>query len=359
MKARIKLFVIGLAVLAILIPLPVSAGTVTLPNDIAWAMTADTYRACCQQAYLNAINRLRVLAEGKEPGTWCVVMDADETVISNVQFQAEQAAKGEGYSRDAWNAWCERMDATAIPGAIEFLSAVRELGGKIIIVTNRQAPLNEPTVKNLEKVKIPFDLCLTREGPYKDDRAKDQRRSDIEKGTLKGLPLGKRMPPLEIIMLGGDQTHDLYEGKTFEEVKDRFGSDLIIIPNPMYGDWTGATFQTSGTPARPGQKTSAPAPTDTVTWQEAMDRVGETVTVEAEIVSVYDPAERGRSGPVKLNTDRDWSTSLTIILFNKDGKFGDPSRFDGRKIRARGKVSTYQDSVQLTVFGPDTIEIVD
>jgi len=90
-----------------------------------------------------------------------------------------------------------------------------------------------------------------------------------------------------------------------------------------------------------------------------MDRVGQTVTVEAQIVSVYDPAERGRTGPVKLNTDRDWNTSLTIVLFNKDGQFGDPARFNGKTIRATGKVSIYRDSTQLTVFGPDTIEIVD
>jgi 5'-nucleotidase (lipoprotein e(P4) family) len=375
MKSRIKLSLAILIALVLLIPLSAAAGTVTLPNDIAWVMTADTYRMCCQQAYLNAINRLRVLAEGRKPGTWCVVLDADETIISNVQFQAEQAASGAGYSRDAWNAWCQRMEATAIPGAIEFLSAVRELGGKIIIVTNRQAPLHEPTVKNLEKIKIPFDLCLTREGAYKDDRSKVQRRSDIEKGTLKDLPLGKRMPALEILMLAGDQTHDLYEGKTYDEVKDRFGTNLIIVPNPMYGDWAGATFKVPAgaaparrpVSARPAAEeepaVSAPprarSGESAITWQEAMDRVGQTVTVEAQIVSVYDPAERGRTGPVKLNTDRDWKTSLTIILFNKDGQFGDPSRFDGKTVRAKGKVSIYQDSVQLSVFGPDTIEIVD
>jgi len=116
MKSRIKWSLAILIALAISIPLSGAARTVTLPNDISWVMTADTYRQCTQQAYLNAINRLRVLAEGKEPGTWCVVLDADETVISNVQFQAELAAAGAGYSRDAWNAWCQRMEATALPG---------------------------------------------------------------------------------------------------------------------------------------------------------------------------------------------------------------------------------------------------
>ncbi len=361
MKSKNKLFLVILAILAISIPLPGAAKTVTLPNDISWVYAADTYRGCVQQAYLNAINRVKVLAEGKEPGTWCVVLDADETIISNVKFQAEQAAKGEGYSRDAWNAWCQRMEATALPGAIEFLNVVRELGGKIIIVTNRQAPLGEPTVKNLEKVGIPFDVCLLREGVYKEDRSKTQRRGDIEKGTVKNLPLGQRLPRLEILMLAGDQTHDLYAEETFDQVKDRYGKDLIVIPNPMYGDWTGAEFDAParGLQPRPGASSRSPAAGAAITWQEAMDKVGQTVTVEAQIVNVYDPAARGSSGPVKLNTDRDWDTSLTIVLFNKDGQFGDPARFNGKTIRATGKVSVYRDSTQLTVFGPDTIKIVD
>ncbi|MDP8237062.1 MAG: HAD family acid phosphatase, partial [Candidatus Erginobacter occultus] len=257
---------------------------------------------------------------------------------------------------------------------------VRNLGGKIIIVTNRQAPLGEPTVKNLEKVGIPFDVCLLREGVYKEDRSKAARRTDIEKGAVKNLPLGKRLLPLEILMLAGDQTHDLYEDETFDQVKARYGKDLIVIPNPMYGDWTGATFEGPAGPARSrpaaadespdgpdpdppaartGSSSRSPASRAAITWQEAMDKVGQTVTVEAQIVNVYDPAARGSSGPVKLNTDRDWATSLTIVLFNKDGQFGDPARFDGKTIRATGKVSVYRDATQLTVFGPDTIEIVD
>jgi len=90
-----------------------------------------------------------------------------------------------------------------------------------------------------------------------------------------------------------------------------------------------------------------------------MDKVGENVLVETEIVSVYDPASRGKGGPVKLNTSRDWNEGLTIILFNKDGSFGDPERFNGKKVRASGKVGTYRDAVQLTIGGPDDIEIIE
>ncbi|MFH1038381.1 MAG: HAD family acid phosphatase [PVC group bacterium] len=367
MKDKMKLMSLFLLALLLAVPAAEAAGSVTLPNDIAWVMSADTYKECVQQAYLNAMNRLTKLAEGKEAGTWCVVLDADETIISNVRFQAELAVKKQSYSKSAWNAWCSRGEAPVLPGVIEYLSLVQKLGGKVIIITNRQSPLREPTVKNLKEQGIHFDLCLLREGLYQDDRTKVMRRTDIEKGTVKDLPPGVKLPPLEILMLAGDQTHDLYDKGSFEDVKDRFGKDLIILPNPMYGDWTepAADFHPSssaGLAPVPGAAppAAAAAPEEAaITWQEAMDRIGDTVTVEAAIVNVYDPAARGKGGPVKLNTDRSWDESLTIVLFNKDGKFGDPARFNGKRIRARGKVGTFQDAVQLTVFGPDDIEILE
>ncbi len=386
MKTRIRLFAVLLAALAVIIPPAAAAETVTLPNDISWVKTSAAYLGCVQQAYLNGINRLQKLAEGKKPGTWCVVLDADETIITNVQFQAEQFANGEGYTNQAWTAWCQRSEARALPGAIDFLNEVRRLGGKIIIITNRQEPLREPTIKNLEKEGIPFDVCLLREGPYREDRTKAQRRSDVEQGTLKNLRLGERQPKLEILMLVGDQPHDLYEKQIFSEVKDRFGNDLIILPNPMYGDGIGSTFEvppgmvraSSPAAAAPAAVTAieeapaaeeAPAPRSraagaAITWQEAMRREGQTVTVEARIVSVYDPESRGRGGPVKLNTDRDFKTSLTIIFYKKDRSgrdqgFGDLSRFEGKTVRVTGKVSDYQGQKQLTVSNSSQIEVID
>ena len=235
-------YVFAAFLLAGLIAFTVSASAekVKLTNDIAWVKAADAYKCCVHQAYANAMNRLRKLAKDEKPGTWCVVLDADETVISNVPFQAKLQATGEEYSSDNWNDWCLKAKAKALPGAKEFCKLAKELGGKVIIITNRkQPPLQNATVKNLKEVGIPFDACLLREGPYARDRSKKLRRTDVEKGAVKTLPEGKKLPPLKIVMRVGDQTHDLYEDKKlgFEDVKDRLGTDLVIIPNPMYGDW--------------------------------------------------------------------------------------------------------------------------
>lgn len=215
---------------------------VKLTKDVQWVNGSEEFQLCARQAYMNAMNRLRKLAENEKPGTWCVVLDADETVISNLEFQKELQARGIGYDGSLWTEWGLKGKAAAISGAKEFCGLVQELGGKVIIITNRKDPLREATIKNLDELGIPYDACILREGPYSGDRTKVQRRDDVEKGTIQGYWAEKNFPPLKILMLAGDQKHDLYDGKKekFSQIKDRVAKDFIVIPNPMYGDWESA-----------------------------------------------------------------------------------------------------------------------
>jgi DNA/RNA endonuclease YhcR with UshA esterase domain len=96
-----------------------------------------------------------------------------------------------------------------------------------------------------------------------------------------------------------------------------------------------------------------------ITWQEAMKKMGQQVTVEAVIVNVYDPDKRGKKGPVKLNVDRNWKESLTFVLFNRDGKFGDPAQFLNKKVQVTGTVGEFRGSTQIKVESPSDIKIVD
>lgn len=211
------------------------AARAKLPNDIAWC-ESDAYKACVLQAWDGGAMRLKGLAGAETPGAWCAVLDADETIISNMEFQKMLAVTGTRHSSANWNEWCEKARATALPGAKEYCALVRELGGKLIIVTNRDGKTREATIKNLDALGFAYDAVLFREGPYAKDRLKTMRRGDIEKGTVKTLPEGKTLPPLKILMLGGDQLHDLYndEQLSFDQVKDRFAKDFIVLPNPMY-----------------------------------------------------------------------------------------------------------------------------
>lgn len=335
------------------------AGQVKLPNDIAWVSASDSYKACVLQTWVGAGMRLRELAKAEKPGTWCVVLDADETIISNIDFEKELVVKGIEHTSEGWDAWCNRAAATALPGAREYCALVRELGGRVVVITNREAPTKTATVKNLEALGFACDAVLFREGPYARDRAKTMRRDDIEKGTAKTLPGGKSLPPLKIVMLGGDQMHDLYDADRYslEQVKDRFARDLVILPNPIYGDWmrNGLYVEAPGLKAAPGNPGSAASSAAGVlTPQEAKGKVGETVIVEGVVAGVR-VRERG---PHQLNFSDNPREGLSVVIFDKE-KFGDVrARYEGKKIRIRGRVSDYRGASQIKASDPAQIEVL-
>lgn len=331
-------------------------------NDILWVRQSEAYECCVYQAYVNGMRRLRELAEGKEPGTWCVVLDADEMVISNVEFQEDFSVAGGKNFTAMWNAWCMRAEAEALPGAREFCELAKELGGRVIIVTNRKnPPLRGATEKNLKAQGIPYDACLLREGPYLNDRAKTMRREDVEKGTVKTLPEGMKLPPLDILMLAGDQTHDLYEhGAGFDKVKDRFGKDLMIIPNPMYGDWArGGSYKKKAKRNATKGKKAADDTQQPITWQEAMQKVGQEVIVEGTIVDVYIP-ERG---PAKMNFTKPWWKGLVLVVWKKEMYPNLTADYLDKRVRVRGKVTTYtgtkgRTSYQIEINSAGRITVV-
>lgn len=252
-SAALLIFILILGIICVAPAYADKTVKVKLSRDVQWVNGSEEFRLCARQAYMNAMNRLKELAKNEKPGTWCVVLDADETMISNLEFQKELQARGIGYDENLWKEWGLEAKATAIPGTKEFCKLAQELGGKVIIITNRKDPLREATMKNLDNLGIPYDACILREGPYKDDRTKVQRRVDVENGTIKGYWQSKNFPPLKILMLAGDQKHDLYDShkEKFEQIKDRVAKDFIVIPNPMYGDWEfadGSKIATIGSP---------------------------------------------------------------------------------------------------------------
>lgn len=214
-------------------PAPTETATAELPHDIHWVRSSAEYHADFLQSYALAGERLEELAEGREAGTWAVALDADETVISNSLYQKERFEAGSGYTPESWAAWAERREATALPGAREFLEKVHALGGKIAIVTNRRDPICPATRDNFRALDLPFDVMLCRT----DEGRKEPRWQSVEDGTASDLP------PLEILMWLGDNIHDFPGGEqdwrfaTDEELED-FGRRFVVLPNPMYGSWT-------------------------------------------------------------------------------------------------------------------------
>ena len=208
----------------------------SLPDGVHWVRNAAEYRAVVLQTYRLAARQIERLAADCRPGTWAVVADADDTVIGNSQYQKERALRGDQFTAESWAEWVRRRQAPPLPGSVGFLNRVRELGGRIAIVTNRDEPLCADTQANFQAFSIPFDVMLCRAGRADSDK---QRRFDqVAQG--KASP---DLPPLEILMWMGDNIQD-FPGlkqdirKGPEDAFADFGSRFFAFPNPMYGSWT-------------------------------------------------------------------------------------------------------------------------
>lgn len=207
---------------------------VTPPGlELRWAARSAEVQALARQAYRVASDRYEKLADDEIlDADSAVVLDLDETVLSNVTYQSERAALGAGYSGPSWLAWTQRKAATLIPGARAFLETVRQRAGTVIFVTNRKAGAEcDATKANLADLGVTYAAIYCRT----DTSDKNPRFQAIENGTAAGLPAKN------IVMYIGDNIQD-FPGLTQASRTDdasflEFGAENILLPNPMYGSW--------------------------------------------------------------------------------------------------------------------------
>lgn len=214
---------------------PVSpVSPVLLPNDLKWVRDAAEYHALVVQAYTAATARVEQQA-ARGRGTWAVVLDADETVISNFQYQLERGRMGLTYTTESWNAWVKRKEATPLPGAAEFLSRVRALGGRIAIVTNRLGSECADTEAVFRAHQLPYDAMLCRPDGTPSD--KNPRFASVASGAAFG-----GATPIDVVAFVGDNILDFpalsqQVRRTGAAGFAEFGTRFFIVPNPMYGSW--------------------------------------------------------------------------------------------------------------------------
>jgi 5'-nucleotidase (lipoprotein e(P4) family) len=205
------------------------------PLEIRWVAGAAEYVAATLQTYRAVTARVEQESSRHAPGTWAVIVDADETIISNVQYQAERAAVGQGFSPDTWAAWVRRREARPIAGAAAFLARTRQLGGRIAVVTNRLESECDDTRAVFAMHDLAFDAMLCRPDQAPSD--KNPRFDAVAKGqTATGSQ------PLTVVAFIGDNILD-FPGLS-QATRDTaataladFGVRYFIVPNPMYGSW--------------------------------------------------------------------------------------------------------------------------
>jgi 5'-nucleotidase (lipoprotein e(P4) family) len=208
---------------------------------VLWFQSSGEVRALQYQAY--ALARLMLDRDfrlhGRDKRRRAVVVDVDETVLDNSRYQASLIVNQKPYEAASWTAWCNRAEATAIPGAVEFLRYAVRRGVRIFYVTNRRAAEKEGTARNLKQLGFPQvsdETLLIRT----ETASKEPRRQSLSK-------------KYRIVLLAGDNLNDfadLFEGKSVEEraaavdaARQKFGTQFIVLPNPMYGDWESAIYK--------------------------------------------------------------------------------------------------------------------
>ncbi len=203
------------------------------PHDIHWFRNAAEMRGIYLEVYRAASDQLEKLAAGAAPQTWAVILDADETIIDNSTEEKRTADAHETFSDTAWARWVRLEAAPALPGAVAFTRLVHQLGGRVVIVTNRSDAFCDATRRNIQKDSIDADevLCVTSSGD------KNIRFLAVQNGIAPST-----LPALKVLMWLGDNIEDFPNKR--QSLHDRaeldysdFGRIYFLLPNPMYGSW--------------------------------------------------------------------------------------------------------------------------
>jgi 5'-nucleotidase (lipoprotein e(P4) family) len=175
---------------------------------------------------------------GKRP--LAVVLDIDETVLLNLGFESDTAARGAGYDEARWSRW-EASGAdkvAAVPGAAETLAAVRREGLTIVFNSNRAVTHAQQTAAALEHAGLgPAVLgdTLWLRDPSQPG-GKDARRWRIAERycvvAMAGDQLGDFSDLFNAAPLGVRARRNSAKETM---VAPLWGAGWFILPNPVYG----------------------------------------------------------------------------------------------------------------------------
>ena len=234
MFRNIKIILFNLAVVFFSFSVAFAVSNKKMPNDIRWVKESNEYKILCRNIFNRAsecilVNTglIKIQSSKIQSDRFSVVVDLDETILDNSDYQVERWKAGLSFTQESWSEWVNRREAKLVPGAREFLLKTRKLGVRIIFLSNRMVTNLEPTKQNLETLDVlgASDIFLLRQNM---SDTKEIRRQEIINGTGRM----KKVGPLNIVAYLGDQSGDFPDERVEE-----FGIKYFLFPNPMYGKW--------------------------------------------------------------------------------------------------------------------------
>ena len=247
-------------------PAPVPAPISHDPQQdlgLLWVKHAAEYRAITRQVYSVAAAALPGYIEDRSwsalPGQTdaenlppAVILDVDETVVSNVDFQI---AYERPFTNQKLYDFYREHAAIPVAGVVEFVAVARKAGVEVFFVTNRPCelidddpdpcPQKHGVIEELASIGINTDeshVLLADENDW--DRAKIRRRQHIARThrvlMLIGDDLGDFVPCVRT-KLYGPCTEPATKASRIQLVEEHaryWGNGWYILPGPMHGSWT-------------------------------------------------------------------------------------------------------------------------
>jgi len=230
---------------------------------LLWVKHSAEYTAITKQVYVSATAALPGFIEDTSwsaiPGQTdaadlpvAVILDVDETVVSNVDFQI---AFERPFANWKLNKWASETVATPIPGVADFVGMARAAGVTVFFITNRPCepidgvddacPQKMTTIDGIAEIGIVTDadhVLLSEEQGW--NREKSVRRNYIAQThrviLLIGDDLGDFVPCARLkphapctTSATADVRRDMVAMHS-----SMWGNGWYILPNPMHGSWT-------------------------------------------------------------------------------------------------------------------------
>ena len=234
-----------------------------LDGGLLWVKHSAEYRAITKQVYSSAAAALPGFIQD---GSWsvidgqtdaadlpvAVILDVDETVVSNVDFQLTYERPFENWKLDKWTS---ETDATPIAGVREFVQTAREAGVTVFFVTNRPCeriegnedpcPQKRSTIDDIAEAGIDTDeryVMLSQEQGW--NREKSVRREHIAENFRVVMLIGDDL--IDFVPCARKKPHAPCTSPATAEDRERmvaenahlWGNGWYILPNPMHGSWT-------------------------------------------------------------------------------------------------------------------------
>ncbi|MDD3266234.1 MAG: HAD family acid phosphatase [Burkholderiales bacterium] len=225
-------------------------------NAVKWYRDSAERTALYRQTYTIGLEKVSAMVQKNklQNNKWGVILDIDETVLDNSLYEKDHVDNCSNYNPKTMYPFMEKKVSIATPGSVKFTCSVQKMGGKVVLVTNRDGTfddkIQQATIDNLKSEGLCFDNVVFANGDK--DHNKTPRFEAVAAGNYTGIVAQKNnLPGFKVIAYFGDNIQDFPNSKQSDisqlspddKYFDKLGQEYFSIPNPTYGSWERNDFK--------------------------------------------------------------------------------------------------------------------